>query len=269
MTSLHISGHRTVHDQSAGYAYVLSDDGTVIGEHSRYHRGSSFPGLAEYRALEEGILSALAGGYYQLDVFSSSALLVDQMQGRRAVRGPSYQTAAGRIDFLSRQLGYIGYTLIPGNENLAAPAAKAAHLAGPGEPSGRSRLDGSNGRTGELHNDSSRVEKRFVDTETVIVRQQTPSVGPHSSKVERTGRLAARKGLARFAARHVVGQLILTSYTDLASIWDDGLSVDLLISAIDSHPTAWARGLGSSQAPGGASSAPADVAPTSPVRTAQ
>jgi len=160
---LFVRAYRPRWNGESGWAAVLVDGqghpgqhragaspGSVLAERSGYHAGKSFAGASDYRAVIAGLEDASALGIALIVVMTSSGLVRDQMTNQRPVLGAEFLPLVRRVDCLVKQVGFVGWELVPANGNLAGPLAREAYLAGPvtNQSLLRSGSSGTNGRTG-------------------------------------------------------------------------------------------------------------------------
>ena len=137
----------------AGIGVVLeAPDGEVVAEVAR-GIGHATNNVAEYRALLEGLELAARQGVRELDVFSDSLLMVEQMKGRYKVKNPGLQALYARARRLVGSFDRVRFHAVRRELNKAADAlanqamdaqeeAEREGTGPPGEPGpgGRSSL---------------------------------------------------------------------------------------------------------------------------------
>jgi ribonuclease HI len=128
----------------AGIGVVLEDpDGGVVAEVGK-GIGHATNNVAEYKALLEGLELAARHGVKNLDVFSDSLLMVEQMKGRYKVKNPGLQTLFSRARQLLRNFDQVRFNAVRRELNKAADALanramdeqEAAERDGTGSPGG-------------------------------------------------------------------------------------------------------------------------------------
>ena len=104
----------------AAYAFVLeAEDGTVL-EARGEAIGVATNNVAEYRALIEGLRSAVEAGVRELEVVSDSELMVKQMRGEYRVKNRALQDLSLEAGRLARALGDVRYTAVRREHNELA-----------------------------------------------------------------------------------------------------------------------------------------------------
>jgi probable phosphoglycerate mutase len=104
----------------AAYAYVLeTEDGTVLDARGEAI-GVATNNVAEYRALVEGLRSAVERGVEQLEVVSDSELIVKQMRGEYRIKNEALRVLADEAEALARRLGRVSYTAVRREHNELA-----------------------------------------------------------------------------------------------------------------------------------------------------
>ncbi|MGH2690824.1 MAG: ribonuclease HI family protein [Actinomycetota bacterium] len=138
----------------AGIGVVLEDPaGNVVAEIAK-GIGHATNNVAEYRALLEGLELAAREGVRDLEVYSDSLLMVEQMRGRYKVKNPGLQPLHARARSLADTFDRVRFHAVRRELNKAADALAnqamdaqeqaerdgAVPLASPGEPGGQSSL---------------------------------------------------------------------------------------------------------------------------------
>ncbi|MBN2111111.1 MAG: ribonuclease HI family protein [Methanosarcinaceae archaeon] len=107
--------------------------------------------VAEYTALEEGILNYLAlGGRGPLQICGDSKLVINQMEGKWKVNNPKLAEIHSRINsIINRNKLSVRYRWVPRNENtdadrLAMPAAKQGSVSQQAKPGERKVIADTN-----------------------------------------------------------------------------------------------------------------------------
>jgi len=104
----------------AAYAYVLeADDGTVLDARGEAI-GVATNNVAEYRALVEGLRSAVERGVEELEVVSDSELIVKQMRGEYRIKNEALRALAAEAEAHARRLGRVTYTAVRREHNELA-----------------------------------------------------------------------------------------------------------------------------------------------------
>ncbi len=104
----------------AAFAYVLEDgDGKVLAAHGEAI-GTATNNVAEYRALVEGLRTAVALGVGELEVVSDSELLVKQMRGEYRVKNERLRELSLEAARLGRELDAIDYRAVRREHNELA-----------------------------------------------------------------------------------------------------------------------------------------------------
>ena len=104
----------------AAYAYVLEmSDGTVLDARGEAI-GVATNNVAEYRALVEGLRSAVERGVDELDVVSDSELIVKQMRGEYRIKNEALRALALEAETLARRVGRVTYTAVRREHNELA-----------------------------------------------------------------------------------------------------------------------------------------------------
>lgn len=138
----------------AGIGIVLeAPDGEVVAEVAK-GIGHATNNVAEYQALLEGLELAAGRGVRELDVFSDSLLMVEQMKGRYKVKNPGLQPLHARARRLVGSFDRVRFNTVRRELNKAADALAnqamdeqeaaerdgAGPLPAPREPGGQSSL---------------------------------------------------------------------------------------------------------------------------------
>ena len=106
----------------AGIGVVLEDPaGEVVAEIAK-GIGHATNNVAEYRALIEGLELAAREGVKDLDVFSDSLLMVEQMKGRYKVKNPGLQPLHARARGLASTFDCVRFQAVRRELNKAADA---------------------------------------------------------------------------------------------------------------------------------------------------
>jgi ribonuclease HI len=106
----------------AGIGVVLEDPaGDVVAETAK-GIGHATNNVAEYRALIEGLELAAREGVKDLDVFSDSLLMVEQMKGRYKVKNPGLQPLHARARNLASTFDRVRFHAVRRELNKAADA---------------------------------------------------------------------------------------------------------------------------------------------------
>jgi ribonuclease H / adenosylcobalamin/alpha-ribazole phosphatase len=104
----------------AAYAYVLeTGDGTVLDARGEAI-GVATNNVAEYRALVEGLRSAVERGVEELEVVSDSELIVKQMRGEYRIKNEALRALAEEAAALARRLHRVTYTAVRREHNELA-----------------------------------------------------------------------------------------------------------------------------------------------------
>jgi probable phosphoglycerate mutase len=104
----------------AAFAYVLeTDDGTVLDARGEAI-GVATNNVAEYRALVEGLRSAVERGVDELEVVSDSELIVKQMRGEYRIKNEALRALALEAGALARRVGRVTYTAVRREHNELA-----------------------------------------------------------------------------------------------------------------------------------------------------
>ncbi len=104
----------------AAYAYVLeTDDGTVLDARGE-PIGVATNNVAEYRALVEGLRSAVECGVDELEVVSDSELIVKQMRGEYRIKNETLRALAAEAAAQARRLRRVTYTAVRREHNELA-----------------------------------------------------------------------------------------------------------------------------------------------------
>jgi ribonuclease HI len=104
----------------AAYAYVLeTEDGTVLDARGEAI-GVATNNVAEYRALVEGLRTAVARGVDELEVVSDSELIVKQMRGEYRIKNEALRALADEAEALARRVGLVTYTAVRREHNELA-----------------------------------------------------------------------------------------------------------------------------------------------------
>jgi ribonuclease HI len=106
----------------AGIGVVLeAPDGEVVAEVAK-GIGHATNNVAEYQALLEGLELAAGQGVRELDVFSDSLLMVEQMKGRYKVKNPGLQPLHARARRLVGSFDRVRFHAVRRELNKAADA---------------------------------------------------------------------------------------------------------------------------------------------------
>ncbi|MGH2722394.1 MAG: ribonuclease HI family protein [Actinomycetota bacterium] len=106
----------------AGIGVVLeAPDGEVVAEIAK-GIGHATNNVAEYRALLEGLELAAGRGIRELDVFSDSLLMVEQMKGRYKVKNQGLQPLHARARRLAGSFDRVRFHAVRRELNKAADA---------------------------------------------------------------------------------------------------------------------------------------------------